>query len=327
MSGSDVDDLLVRARRNLLSPAEKRELEPALDSLPEARLLLRAGLAFDEQASALAGDEELVSALARRAEEYSKARSRQSAPSPYAKTGARRRARGFSPWLTAAASLIIGGVAGVAIAATFWGIPFTSSAKEPSASAPRSAARTRSAQARVATPVARDPLPVASAAEPSMSTPAPSASPAGPVAYREPTARFRVTPAAEQESLADAPSAAQLYSGANQARVRGDLNAAIRGYQDLQLRYPSSAEATASRLTLGNVYLVSRQPELALAQFRAHQATGGAGFGVESLWGMALALRQLDRRAEEREALTLLLSRYPASTYEAAARRKLEERD
>jgi len=326
MSGSDVDDLIARARRNLLSPAEKRELEPALDSLPEARLLLRAGIAFDEQASALAGDEELVSALARKAEEYAKARSGQNTLGPRANVHTRRRAR-FNPWVTAAASLMVGAVAGVAMAATFWGIPFTNFGHEQNVGAPRSATRTTPAQSRVATPAPREPLPVASAIEPAAGAAEPAASPAGTAAYREPTARFRAAPRAPEETSATEPSAAQLYSGANQARVQGDLSAAIRGYLELQERFPSSTEATASRLTLGNVYLVSKQPALALAQFRAHQATGGAGFGAESLWGMALALRQLDRRSDEREALTLLVSRYPGSTYEAAARRKLEEQD
>jgi len=325
MSGSDVDDLLVRARRNLLSPAEKREVELTLDSLPEARLLLRAGLAFDEQTSALAGDEELVSALARRAEEYAKARSRLSALAP--RTKLRRRRARFNPWITAAASLMVGAVAGVAVAATFWGISLTTPRHESHAGALRNATRTTSAKKRVATPVPREPPPVASVAERSAIATEPSASPAGTAVSHEPTARFRAAPRAAAETRALEPSAAQLYSAANQARVQGDLSAAIRGYLDLQQRFPSTAEATASRLTLGNVYLVAKQPVLALAQFRAHQATGGAGFGAESLWGMALALRQLDRRPEEREALTLLLSRYAGSTYEAAARRKLEERD
>jgi len=326
MSGSDVDDLLVRARRNLLSAAEKPELDAAIDSLPEARLLLRAGMAFDDQTAALAGDEKLVSRLARRAEEYQAPRSGQQPLTPPAMTGGRSRTRGFSPWVAAAVSLMVGGIAGVAVAATFWGIPLATSGHEPNAEATRNAAKPRVA------PPARllPPLPMATSVEPSASAREPVASPAGTTSYPDSAVRPKAatqTLTQTQETAADAPSAAQLYSAANQARVRGDLSAAIRGYADLQLRFPSSAEATASRLTLGNVYLLAGKPAPALAEFRAHQASGGGGFGAESLWGMALAYAQLGRRSEERDALTMLLSRYPASTYEAAARRKLEERD
>lgn len=324
MSGSDVDDLLVRARRNLLSAAEKPKLDAAIDALPEARLLLRAGMAFDDQTSALAGDEQLVSQLAQRAEEYQAARSGQQLPTPPVKTGGRARSRRFSPWLAAAVSLMVGGVAGVAVAATFWGIPLATSGHEPNAEVTRNAAKARAATPARLVP----PPPIATAAEPSASAREPVASPAASTSYRDPTVRPKAaTQTQTQEAVVDAPSAAQLYSAANQARVRGDLSAAIRGYQDLQLRFPGSAEATASRLTLGNVYLLAGKPAPALAEFRAHQASGGDGFGAESLWGMALACAQLGQRSEEREALTLLLSRYPASTYEAAARRKLEERD
>lgn len=328
MSASDVDDLLVRARRNLLSAAEKPQLDAAIDALPEARLLLRAGMAFDDQTSALAGDEQLVSRLTRRAEEYQAARSGEHPLTPPATTGGRARTRRFSPWIAAAVSLMVGGVAGIAVAATFWGIPLTASGHEPNAEATR-----RAAKARIARPTPLMPPPVASAVETSAGPREAIAMPAGTTPYREPVVRPRAaTPPQTQQlqqlqAAVDAPSAAQLYSAANQARVRGDLSAAIRGYRDLQLRFPGSAEATASRLTLGNVYLLAGKPVPALAEFRAHQATGGDGFGAESLWGMALAFAQLGRRSEQREALTLLLSRYPSSTYEAAARRKLEERD
>jgi TolA-binding protein len=122
-------------------------------------------------------------------------------------------------------------------------------------------------------------------------------------------------------------SAATLYALANQARVSGNRDAAVRAYLDLLSRFPSSAEALASHLTLGNLYLVSGEPLLALAEFRAHQAGGGAGFGPESAWGVALALGQLGPRAEEREALLSLLSQYPNSVYEAGARRKLSQRN
>jgi len=75
---------------------------------------------------------------------------------------------------------------------------------------------------------------------------------------------------------------------------------------------------------LGNLYLLQKNGESALRQFRAHLAAGGGGFERESLWGAAVALRRLGRFAEERAMLEGLVTRYPNSAYELSAQRRLQ---
>lgn len=331
MSSADVTDLLARARRNVLSADEKRGLDAALDDTAELRLLLRAGLGFDAEAPALPGDERLIARIASTVERrrLGAARGETQGPKPRAVVGPR--ARRFAPLLAAALYLVIGAVVGVAAAATYWALPplaqrvarMDSPSSKPAArhppAEPQLASTQKSAPALVPTESAgtnehgereheREPLAV------QRSAPSRRATPPSPV----------VSSALVGSK---ATSAAELYAVANQARVRGDLAAAIDAYLDLQSRFSGSNEANASLLTLGNLYLVSGRPLLALEQFRAHQNVDSSGFGVESLWGMSVALEQLGRRVEERQVLLSLLSRYPASAYESVARRKLAERD
>ena len=124
MSAPEVVDLLARARRNLLSSEEQAQLEGALEKVPESRLLLRAGLEFDAEASAAAGDEELIARIARKVERrrlgsgsIGARDEKQELPCPS------KPARRFAPLLVAALYLVIGAAAGVAGAATYLGLP------------------------------------------------------------------------------------------------------------------------------------------------------------------------------------------------------------
>ena len=332
MNPADLTDLLARTRRNVISADEKRRLDAELDATPELRLLLRAGLGFDAEAPALPGDERLIariaSSLERSRPDTAPSELRASKPSAFARPKGRR----FAPLLAAALYLVIGAVVGVAAAATYWALPplspravrvDSSPAKIVSLAAP-SGAKPALASRQTSAPA----LPLG---DPPRTNERGEGEPQGEPAGAAPARSRRADRAQRAVSSAVAAprsaSAAELYALANQARVQGTLPAAISAYLDLQTRFAGSNEASASLLTLGNLYLVSGQPLLALEQFRAHQRVGGAGFGVESLWGMSVAFGRLERHAEEQQSLLLLLSRYPDSAYEAAARRKLAERD
>jgi len=325
MSALELVDLLARARRSVLSSAERTELEGALEKVPESRLLLRAGLEFDAEASAAGGDEELILRIARKVERHrfsngviSACDDDQDLPRPS------QPARPFAPLLVAALYLVIGAAAGVAGAATYFGLPSVTG-KAPDAirganqQAPAAKALgERQVPIELKAPPVEPQLPLELKVPPVASS-APSLMPAQP---RSPSVLGRVVPANPP-----APGPAELYAIANRARVQGNSDAAIQAYLELQARFPGSPEAIASRLALGNLYLVSHHALAALEQFRAHQAAGGAGFGAESAWGIAAALAELGRREEERAALFELLARYPRSGYETVARRKLEQRD
>jgi TolA-binding protein len=120
-------------------------------------------------------------------------------------------------------------------------------------------------------------------------------------------------------------SAAALYRAANDARRGGNPALAIGSYQRLQQQYPGSAEARASRVSLGGSLLKSGSAAAALAQFDAYLASGGGQLTAEALFGRAQALRALGRSAEEVQNLRLLVGSYPDSAYATHAKRRLQE--
>ncbi|MFZ5896072.1 MAG: hypothetical protein ACOY0T_33760 [Myxococcota bacterium] len=320
MSRTDELDLLIRARQGVLSSGDRVQLDTSLESSAENRLLLRAGLGFDAEGSAQPGDDVLIERLVQRAVN-------RAAEIPLKERPSRRerRLRRFGPLLVASLYLVLGAIIGVAAAATYFASPWGT----PSSPTPKPNEASKMVRSKPQPPSAEpQPLAVASALpEP----PAVASNAAAPIPVRkvprvaESTRPAPSVAATESSPLLELDSAAALYAAANRARVQGDLDLAKRGYLALGARFPNSSEAEAARLTLGNLYLVSGQPELALAQFRAHQTASGTGFGAESAWGVAVALGQLGRREEERRALLDLLARFPGSVYESAARRKLAQ--
>jgi TolA-binding protein len=134
-------------------------------------------------------------------------------------------------------------------------------------------------------------------------TPSAAASPA-------PASSFQATPAV-------------LFARANDARRRSDP-AAPGFYLDLQKRFPRSAEARLSQVTLGRLYLDRLDDAAdALGQFDAYVTGGGGELEEEALVGRALALQRLGRGAEERRAWQRLLAAYPDSISADRARSRL----
>ncbi len=121
-----------------------------------------------------------------------------------------------------------------------------------------------------------------------------------------------------------APGAAELFAAANGARRAGDLPGAIARYQALQRRFPAAAEATVSRVSAGELLVRVGEPAAALAQFDGYLRAPGP-LAPEALFGRARALGALGRREDEEGAWRDLLSRFPHSVYDGAARRRLDE--
>jgi tetratricopeptide (TPR) repeat protein len=122
--------------------------------------------------------------------------------------------------------------------------------------------------------------------------------------------------------------ASALFKQANDARRRGQTEAAIAAYRELQRRAPGAREAQLSHLSLGNLLLAVGQADAALAQFdTALRSAAASGVKAEALYGRGLALGRLGRATEERANWTRLLADFGSSPYAAHARRRLGEGD
>jgi len=125
-------------------------------------------------------------------------------------------------------------------------------------------------------------------------------------------------------STDERPSAAEIFARANRRRRSGEYDDAVNGYERLQREYQGTREALLSRVSLGKLYL-SRldRPKDALRMFESYLSLRPKGtLAEEAAVGRAMALQQLGRRAEEREAWENVLERFPDTVHaeRAAAR-------
>ncbi len=121
------------------------------------------------------------------------------------------------------------------------------------------------------------------------------------------------------------PFARKLLSKAQERRAVRDWSGAAREYQTLILRYPNSAEARASLISLGQIQLEKLgHPNLALRQFDDYLFSIKKGpLAREALLGKARALKALGQREAEKKALRLFLERYPLAIQAAEVRQRL----
>jgi TolA-binding protein len=124
--------------------------------------------------------------------------------------------------------------------------------------------------------------------------------------------------------MALAPSAAELFTSANNLRRSGEDARAIQSYRELQRKFPGSSEARQSYVTLGYLLLDSGQVAAALLQFDAYLIGGGAAL-QDALFGRARALQRLGRATEERRTLEQLVKQFPASVNAARAKARLAD--
>lgn len=118
--------------------------------------------------------------------------------------------------------------------------------------------------------------------------------------------------------------AALLFDQANQLRRKGRGVEAIQRYRQLQKRFPASAEAQLSFLSLADLLLREKQPQEALRQLNAYLTSAPAGhLREEALYRKAKTLRQVDRLEAAEQTWRELLRVYPESIYKEEAERQL----
>ena len=326
------EDLSALERRGRLAAAERRRLEMALAASDALRCSHQLGGDFDALATACDGDAALVARIARRA------RARYARPSMLRPQS--RVARAL-PWLGVATLLLVSAAAG----ARLWSYALTRTVSTP-AVVPSLAGSAATKQRRPTPARAQAPAEMKdqSAASPVTTPPRPnqqSTSGESDAKSRElgtvtrppnlAVAASTATPLpaehAETASVARLPqTAAALFSDANAARRRGDIEGARALYERLRESYPAANETALSYVLMARVDLKNGLARTALHQFEQYLALAPTGpLAEEALEGRAAAYRQLNRPTEEARDWRELLHLYPNSIYAPAASKRLEE--
>jgi tetratricopeptide (TPR) repeat protein len=124
--------------------------------------------------------------------------------------------------------------------------------------------------------------------------------------------------------IADSASPGALFTRANAARRRGNINQAAKLYLQLQAQYPQAAEAVLSSVLLARIELGHGASSAALKQFDQYlRFAPGGSLAQEALQGRAQALGQLGRRDDQAATYRELLRRFPESVYAPVAREHL----
>jgi hypothetical protein len=210
-------------------------------------------------------------------------------------------------------------IAGIAIAATlvaaFAAQRLGFFAPEPAPTlAPSAPSEPSVAPAR---PPVRAPQEARAATEAPSAAPEPSAAPSAS-ASAEPAKASSAAPSATS------PSAEELLKRAQDEYTAGNTAGATAAYRALLARYPSSAEARAALISLGQLALRGGRADEALADFDRYLA-GGGPLSIEARVGRISALRSLGRSADERAAITDFLARHPGSVHAARLTARLAE--
>ncbi|WP_437569390.1 tetratricopeptide repeat protein [Sorangium sp. So ce542] len=170
------------------------------------------------------------------------------------------------------------------------------------------------------------PSPGAGAAAPP-SAPSPRAGPAAsePAATGAGDARDRAPqpPRPRAEELPNGPEALLLRA---QARLgEGKTAEASAAYRALLAQHPSSPEARAALVSLGQIALRQGKPAEALGHFERYLAGPGGPLAAEARVGRVQCLRRLGRAADERAAIADFLSRHGQSVHAPRLRARLSE--
>jgi len=293
-------ELLLRVRRGLASDQERVALDGHLSVCENCRLTLEVMGDFDASGTTEPRDSERVARLAAAAVGAGRSAFPRSLRAP-------RRV-----WSLAAAAAVF---TGAALAGAAGWLVVRSAVPEgaiPEDASPEGALRAPAPPVSQAMQPRRAPAPAA-AARPEVEPE--EAEAAAPLA--------RVAPAAPVESAAPSPS--ELYRVANDARRAGRTDEAIRHYQLLLRRFPTSAEAQAGRVSLGGLLLRGGAAGTALTQFDTYLRGGGGQLAAEALYGRGRALEALGRRADEVQNWERMLKQYPGSAYATHARSRLDQ--
>jgi len=288
------DDLLVAARRRILSELERKALSAHLGRCESCRAgelaaeLLRDPLLIDTTPNA--SDRALIERVAGRASLAAAKEARR------AHAGWRRVA------VTVAVFLGMGGVASALIGRSF--VSPRPVDPGPLQTIPEIGPRVHHGARTLAAPKAAAPAPL-------------------PPVKRLAAARPVRDGAA---AMATASTAASLFADAARARHDGDLRRAVSLFSALRSTFPDSDQARVSSISLGDLLLRLGEPARALRAFDAYLSDVRTGpLREEALFGRARCLRELGDSAAEAETWARLVRDFPGSAYGPAARKRLDE--
>lgn len=126
-------------------------------------------------------------------------------------------------------------------------------------------------------------------------------------------------PATASKPAQGTSSAKTLLQRARTLRAQGNRTGAAAAYEKLVRAHPKSGLASASRVTLGRLYLELGKPKKALRSFERYR---GSALREDADYGRIEALRALKRSAAAREATRAFITRYPTSRYSAKLRKR-----
>ena len=95
----------------------------------------------------------------------------------------------------------------------------------------------------------------------------------------------------------------------------GKTKQAVRIYERLVSKHPSTAAAKAARVSLGRIELGRGHALRALAHFDAYLAASAGSLVEEARYGRIRALRKLGRSGQEQRSIDAFLADYPKSIY------------
>lgn len=102
----------------------------------------------------------------------------------------------------------------------------------------------------------------------------------------------------------------------------GKTKQAVRIYERLVSKHPSTAAAKAARVSLGRIELGRGHALRALAHFDAYLAVSAGSLVEEARYGRIRALRKLGRSGQEQRSLDAFLADYPKSIYATRLRKR-----
>ncbi len=119
----------------------------------------------------------------------------------------------------------------------------------------------------------------------------------------------------------------ELLARAQSFRAMRDWSAAAQTYRALLVRYPKSAEARSSHVSLGTLLLERvRQPAEALRLFDRYLAGSRSGtLAQEAAHGRAEAFRSMGDRQSEADALRRFVRDFPTAIETGMAKKRLKE--
>ncbi|WP_433935417.1 tol-pal system YbgF family protein [Sorangium cellulosum] len=204
-------------------------------------------------------------------------------------------------------------------------------ASEPPPGAPTGAPAAVGAPASEPSPSAppSDPWPGARASEPPPGAPASEPSPgptaSAPAAAGAVEAQGRAPQPPRPRAEEPAVSAEALLLRAQSRLAQGKSAEASAAYRDLLAQHPSSPEARAALVSLGQLALHQGKAAAALGYFERYLAGGGGSLAAEARVGRVQCLRRLGRTADERAAIADFLARHAASVHAPRLRARLSE--